>query len=199
MSNPPRIGVLGGTFDPIHNAHLELARAAQAQARLDKVLFVVAAQPPHKRGGVTAPAEDRLRLVQVALLGEPGMEACPLELERPGPSYTADTLRELSKRHPGAEFFLILGLDALADLPGWREPETILQHARVLVASRPDQGDAIDPSLEGHYDFLEFPPNDMSSTEVRARLQQGDPVADLLPAPVIEAIRETGLYGAARA
>jgi nicotinate-nucleotide adenylyltransferase len=189
--------VLGGTFDPVHNAHIELARAALKQARLDRVLFVVSALPPHKRGEVTVSAEDRLRLVELALQDEPAMEASELEMQRSGPSYTADTLRELHALHPGAELFLVLGLDALADLPGWREPEAILQHARVLAATRPEPGIQIPESLQGHYDFLDFDPVDVSSTDIRARLARGEAV-EALPPRVLDAIRERGLYGAAR-
>jgi len=197
LSKPERIGILGGTFDPIHNTHIELARAALEQAGLDRVLFVVSATPPHKRHEVVASADDRYALVNSALAKEERMQACDIELHRNGPSYTADTLRELTQRHPGAEFFLILGLDALRDLPGWREPEAILERAHILAAWRPDADGRAPEQLQGHYTQLDFPPCDISSTDVRQRLMRGEAVQDTVPQAVLESIRERGLYGVA--
>jgi nicotinate-nucleotide adenylyltransferase len=196
VNSARRIGVYGGTFDPIHEVHLAVARAALQQAALDEVLFVVSATPPHKRHAVHAEAEDRLAMVEAALKAEndPRMRASRMELERPGPSYTADTLRDLQALAPGAELFLIIGADALRDLPGWREPKAILERATLLAVPRP----GFDPNevhaLEGRYQLLDFPPQSVSSTEIRARAASGAPLAGLLPATVIEIIHQRGLY-----
>lgn len=194
MSRALRIGVFGGTFDPIHETHLSLARTALSQATLDRVLFVVSAVPPHKRAAVTLGPEERFALVSAALAGEPQMEASRIELEREGPSYTADTLELLAAAHPGAELFLILGMDATNDVPRWHQPERILARAKILTAGRPGQQLVIPPLLEGRCQVLEFPEQPVSSTEVRARLARGESVAGLLPPAVIAMIEEHGWY-----
>lgn len=195
MSRPQRIGVFGGTFDPIHRAHLEIARAALDAAGLDRVLFVVAARPPHKRGGPCAPAEHRYAMVERALDDEPAMAPCRVELDRPGPSYMADTLRDIQEEFPGAELFLIIGMDSLVDLPRWRNPDRILASARLLVAPRP--GDwRIAAELEGAYQSLPFRETMLSSTEVRDRIAAGGDLSDVLPPAVARYVEEHGLYDA---
>ena len=193
MSDPHRIGVFGGTFDPIHNTHLAMARAARDQAKLDLVLFVVSANPPHKRGVNLESAEDRLALVQAALVSEPDMAPSRIEIDRNGPSYTADTLDTLHLQYPDAALFLIIGMDSLIDLPKWRAPERILSRAHLLVVPRPG-GDAAPESLRGKYTLLTFPENDLSSTDVRSRLESGDPCTDALPYAVSNLIQQRGLY-----
>jgi nicotinate-nucleotide adenylyltransferase len=184
--------VFGGTFDPPHKAHLAIARTARREAGLDLVLFVVAARPPHKRR-IFVTAGERYQMVEAAVAGEEGMEASRLELDRGGPSYTADTLRELERIYPGAELRLILGQDSLVDLPKWRAPEEILERCRLLVVSRPGEEGA--PSeLEGKYDLLPFRERDISSTEIRERLLEGRPLDDLVPEPVERLIRQRDLY-----
>lgn len=194
MSSPQRIGILGGTFDPIHRTHLDIARAAKAFADLDKVLFVVASIPPHKRGGVSAEAEDRFALVEAAVAGEPDFEVSRIELERGGPSYMVDTLRQLHELYPDAEFYLILGQDAAVDLPGWREPQAILEQCRLLVLAREDCAPMDDPLLAGHYDIVPFSPSALSSTRIREALAEGEAVDALLPEGVVDEIAQRGLY-----
>lgn len=193
MADTLRIGVFGGTFDPVHNTHIAIARAAMRSARLDRVLFVVAGCPPHKQGGEWASSEDRYAMVAAALKDHPGMEPCRIEIDRQGPSYTADTLRALKEQSPGAEFFLILGMDSLVDLPHWRAPSTILKIARILVAPRPGQWD-IPSCLDGHYDVLSIERVNLSSTEIRERIEKGRPVTGLLPDAVLEYIEDRGIY-----
>lgn len=195
MTQPKRIGLFGGTFDPVHHAHLAIARTALDTASLDTVLFVVAAIPPHKQNDTHASPADRLAMVKAAVKNEPRFEASGIELEREGLSYTADTLRTLKTLHPEAEFFLIIGEDSLVDFPTWREPEAILDHARLLVVSRPAIEQLIHSSLEGHYDRLPFTESTLSSTQVREALAKGDPVNDALPEAVLAVIQERGLYG----
>lgn len=200
MSNsgykPARIGVFGGTFDPIHNAHIEIGRAARDQVRLDRVLFVVAHVPPHKQNQTDAAPEDRYAIVEAALASEPGMEPSHIELDRDGVSYTADTLRTLHEQYPDAELFLIIGMDSLIDLPRWRDPDRILQLAKLLVVPRPGEWHA-PPELEGKFQLLDFEPVDVSSTEVRARIESGGDLDGALPASAAKFIRKKGLYGSA--
>ena len=196
MNDPARIGVFGGTFDPIHRTHLNIARAAMRHAKLDRVLFVVAGMPPHKHGEVFATPEQRLRMVEAALADEPGMEACDIELKRHGPSYTADTLDALRAEYPDAELHLILGLDSLADLPDWYAPDRILRQAKILGVSRPGIPTELPPLLVGHCDLIPFAENDLSSTEVRDRLACGEDVSHLLPPAVLRYIQAEGLYHA---
>jgi nicotinate-nucleotide adenylyltransferase len=188
-----RIGVYGGTFDPIHNVHIQIARAAMEQAGLDRVLFVVSARPPHKRLRHCASPEDRFAMVAAALQDQPGMEPSRIEIDREGPSYTAVTLQQLREQHPNAELYLILGVDSLADLPQWKEPDTILGLAEMLAVPRPG-GYSVPASLEGHYRMLDFPEVPVSSTEVRQRIAEGEPLDNLLPPRVKQYILEKDLY-----
>ena len=194
MNNPQRIGIYGGTFDPIHKTHVDAARAALGHAHLDVVFFVVAASPPHKRGEVFADAEDRLDMVCAAIADEPGMEASRIEMDRCGPSYTVDTLQELEGQYPGAHFFLILGQDSLSDLLHWRDPQGILSRAQLLVVPRP--GIVLPPprQLEGGFALLPFEESDLSSSDIRDRLCRGQAVWGCLAAGVQQIIRERGLY-----
>jgi len=194
VDKPLRIGIFGGTFDPVHNVHLRMARAARDAARLDRVLFVVAATPPHKRRDVVAPAEDRLAMVRAAIAGEGNFEASRIEMDRSGPSYTVDTVRALARLHPGAQLFLLIGYDAALDLPRWRDPAGILEHARLLVVRRPECNSALGPLLDGRHEILPFKAADLSSTEVRELLGRGEDAHDLLPPAVAEYIRQKGLY-----
>ncbi len=198
MSNPSRIGIFGGTFDPIHQAHLDLARAAREQAALDEVLFVVSATPPHKRGEVSVDADARYQMVEAALRNEPHMRASRIEIDRDGPSYTSVTLESLSNEYPGARLFLILGMDAVRDLPQWHQPEQILEYATVLAARRPDAEDEFPALLMGHCELLDFEERPVSSTDIRARLASGETVNGLLPPAVLALIEENGWYGRAR-
>ena len=195
MDRPQRIGVFGGAFDPIHNAHIDVAREALDAARLDKVLFVVAARPPHKRGETVASPEERFAMVEAALGGEAQMEACDLEMKREGPSYMCDTLEQIDSMYPGADLFLIIGLDSLLDLPGWRNPEKITSRARLLVVPRPTDGRAVPDSLQDAYEFLPFEETEVSSTEIRRRIATGENVTDLVPAAVEDLLLSEGYYG----
>ena len=194
MTKPKRIGVLGGTFDPIHNTHLDMARAAMESAHLDAVLFVLSARPPHKRDDTVASPEQRLEMIEAALEREAKFEACDIELHREGPSYMWETLRDLEEEHPGAEVFLIVGLDSLLDFPNWQGPEDILERARLLVAPREGDGRVVPASLEGKYDFVPFEESDVSSTDVRGRVSRGESIDGLVPAGVVRLIRERGIY-----
>jgi len=188
-----RIGILGGTFDPVHCGHLAIARAALDQGRLDRILFVVAARPPHKQDSDMAAAEDRYRMVELAIADEPLMLPSRVEMAREGLSYTSETLATLREEMPDASFFLVLGLDTLVDLPSWHRTEFVLANAHVLTIPRP--GDySLDPMLDGHYTMLSFEPMAVSSTRVREAARGGEPLDGMVPRPVACYIEERGIY-----
>ena len=193
MSEAHRIGIFGGTFDPIHNTHLDIAYAALEEAALEKVLFLVAASPPHKKGMVATP-EQRYAMVEAAVADEPAFEPCDVELNRTGPSYTADTLRELNARYPNAKLFLIMGLDSLIDFPNWREPDAIMELADILAVTRPGNGTPVPDSLSGHYQLLPFTESSVSSTAIRSRVDSNQSLENLVPPAIEEIIREEGIY-----
>jgi len=195
MTDVKRIGVLGGTFDPVHNTHLLMARSSMDAAHLDLVLFVVSARPPHKIGDIAASPEQRFEMLEAALEGEAKFEACDLELRRDGPSYMRETLHELEKKYPGVELFLIVGLDSMLDLPNWKGPEDILDSARLLVAPREGDDREVPASLEGKYDFVPFEESDVSSTDIRDRVARSEVIDAMVPAAVARLIREKGIYG----
>ncbi len=196
-----RIGVLGGTFNPIHNAHLDMARRAKRACKLDRVLLMVAADPPHKVVDGHVDAATRLTMARLAATGEDGIEACDLELRRAGKSYTRDTLLSLNALYPDAELFLIVGSDTLADFPNWHCPNEVLSLATVIAVPRRKQntGDAEAAALlERRYGarvvLLDDDVGDVSSTCVRERLFAGLPVEALLPAAVERYCYEEGIY-----
>jgi nicotinate-nucleotide adenylyltransferase len=207
-----RIGLFGGSFDPVHAGHLHAARAALRAFDLDRVVFVPARRPPHKPGRELAPGADRMEMLRLALRGEPRFEALGIELDREGPSYTIDTVRELPAAlgEDGASIHLILGSDNLEGLPTWREAAALLERVQPVVVHRggdpaPSLGE-IERALgrtaaeRVRAGYLELPPVDASSTGVRARIRStGGRSRDLeLDPSVLDYIRERGLYGAGR-
>lgn len=186
-----RLGILGGTFDPVHCGHILLARAIQERLPLDRVLFVPAAAPPHK-SGVLAPPPDRWEMVRRAVDGLDGFEACPIELARQGPSYTVDTLRQLRAEHPHGELFLIIGADNVYDMATWYDPEGILALATVVAGTRADA--PAGGALAARVVRVDTPTFDISSTEIRRRLRAGLPVRYLVPEAVERYLREHRLY-----
>jgi nicotinate-nucleotide adenylyltransferase len=186
-----RIGIFGGTFDPIHVGHMVAALEARHQLRLDRVLLVVARDPWQKHGRVVASAESRWEMVTAATEGIVGLEASAIELERPGPTYTIDTVEQLAA--PDRELFLILGADAAARLEGWHRAEDLC--AAVTVATVGRTSDAADALGSGWTRAsVSMPRLDISSTDVRARVARGAPIDFLVPAGVILVIRERHLY-----
>ncbi len=196
-----RLGLLGGTFDPVHRGHLALARAARDELGLDEVLFLPAGQPWRKAGQMIASNEHRLAMLRRALEGEAAIQVSRLELERPGPSYTADTLEALRDDRPEDELFFLLGEDALMDLPNWERPRRIPELARLAVARRADSSpEALEeaerrlPGLGERVVWLKMPAVAVSATEIRERVREGQPIGGLVPATVEEYIRKQGLY-----
>ncbi len=200
------VGVLGGTFDPVHCGHLHLARSAREARGLDPVLLVPAADPPHKERANLTPAAHRVAMLERALAEEPGLEVCRIEVDRPGPSYTVDTLRALRDAHPDTEYRLLLGADMIPELHKWREVEEVLRLGRPIIATRPSTEltretltQVLDPSLHGYAQalaqtLLPIAPRDVSSTEVRARVRRGESIEGLVPPLVAAYIRAYGLY-----
>ena len=189
-----RIGVLGGTFDPIHEGHLAMARAARGQFGLDKVLFVPALIPPHKiNHRDLAPAPYRYAMIEIAIQNEPAFEVSKIELDRPEISYTVETLRLLKQQYGGDQIYLLLGADSMAEIPTWKEPEEIRRLARFLVAPR--GGDDLSRIGRG-VDRINMALCPIASSEIRRRIGKGESVKDMLSGELIKYIRQKKLYGA---
>ncbi len=192
------IGVLGGTFDPPHVGHLVLGECARVQLGLDRVSFMPAGEPWRKAGRDVASATDRLAMTNLAIAGNPHFSLDEREVERIGPTYTVDTLRELHAQGLD-DIVLILGSDALADMPTWREPDVITALARLAVAPKGmDEGQqawlAAQVGVDTPPALVEMPPIPVSSTLVRERVRDGLPIRYLVPETVEAYIRERGLY-----
>lgn len=188
-----RIGILGGTFDPIHQGHLTLAKAAQTQYNLDKVIFIPAFIPPHKqdRADIT-PAPHRYRMTEMAVSDELGFEVSDIEFNRPEISYTVDTLRNLRKYYPTDEFFLIMGADSLAGIASWKEPKEIFERAQVLTAKRKGS----DAFQMDNICWIDMPDCPAASSDIRENLKLGKFIdRNVLPEKVERYIRKMKLYG----
>ena len=194
-----RLGVLGGTFDPVHVGHLLLAEEAREQLGLERVLFVPAGQPWRKAGKRISKATDRLAMLRLAAEDNPAFEVSDLEVSHLGPSYTGETLATIRAEHKDAEIFFIMGEDALADLPNWRDPDRIVELAMLAVARRPSDSPE-DRDLElmaiapGREVWLSMPRIDVSSSEIRERVQKGLSVRYRMPNAVEAYIRGHKLY-----
>jgi nicotinate-nucleotide adenylyltransferase len=187
-----RLGVFGGTFDPVHVGHVVVAAEVRAQLGLDRVLLVVAGDPWQKRGRVVAHAADRLALVAAAVDGVDGVEASAIEIERGEASVTADTLEALSA--PGRELFLVLGADAVANMSTWRRLDETRHLATVVVVERAGDLRSRPPGPGWLVERVAIPRLDISSTDLRNRLREGRPIAGLVPPAVAHEIAERGLY-----
>ena len=214
---PGGVGILGGTFDPIHQGHLRAAEELRETERLDVVRLVPSAAPPHKTGVEVSPPTDRLRMVELAIAGFPGLAAWDIELARPGPSYSVDTLRALrAEVGPGGRIVFALGRDAFAEFHTWKEPDAILGLCEVVVLTRPpwaetlalvdfpvatraalryDAGSGSFHHGSGHsVKLLRITGLDISATAIRAHVAAGRSIRFLVP-PAVEAyIGERGLY-----
>jgi nicotinate-nucleotide adenylyltransferase len=200
MGEQGRLGILGGTFDPVHVGHLVAAVNARYELDLDRALLVVANEPWQKVGSrPVTPAADRLALVQAAVEGVEGLEASPIEIERGGLSYTADTVAELQDRWPGVELYLIVGADAAAGLGTWERVEEVRSQVVLVVVNRPGTAISTAGLLDGWVvRTVEVPALEISSTELRDRVASGRPLDFLVPMPAIRVIRERGLYPVVR-
>ncbi len=211
-----RIGILGGTFDPVHRGHVASAVEIANAFSLDRVLLVLSARPPHKPEAHPAPVEHRLAMLALAAQTDPRIEASDIEVRRPGPSYTVDTLSTLARCHPEAELYLIVGIDAYRDIDTWSRPESLLQLANIVVTSRPGSARearpqppvaarsacCYDPAIDAYVHesghrlvFHSINGVEVSATEIRDRIRRGLPVDDLTGPAVARYIAEHGLYG----
>jgi len=188
-----RLGVMGGTFDPIHVGHLVTAEEALHQFALDEVVFVPTGRPWMKEHDVVASAEDRYEMTAIGIEPEPRFHVSRLEVDRGGATYTVDTLRALRDEVPGAELFFITGADAMLEIMRWKEPEIIFDLAHFIAATRPGYDVA---ALDAIPDVtvMRIPALAISSTDIRARVHQGRPIRFLVPEGVEAHIRAAGLY-----
>jgi nicotinate-nucleotide adenylyltransferase len=197
---PPRIGVLGGTFDPVHNGHLYIANALRAALDLDCVVWVPAGRPPHKTGQIVSSDRDRLAMLDLALADSVVDQIDTIDIERSGPSYTADTLEILAGRFAPARLFFLMGEDSLRDLPTWHDPQRLLRAAELAVAARPGVEAHIEtiaqrvPSVRGRVHLAPTKEIAISSSEIRQRVRENLPIRGLVPAAVEAYIQDHGLY-----
>lgn len=185
------VGLFGGSFDPVHHGHLIVAQVAAEKLKLDSLRFVPAREQPFKVGQHRTSAEHRAAMLTLALAGRAGFSVEPSELHRPGPSYTVDTLRQLRAREPGEEWMLLLGADAAADIPAWKEAGQLRDLARIAVFARPGVPLADSPWVST---TVVVPAIDISATEVRRRVQRGQSIRYWVPDPVAEYITTHRLY-----
>ncbi len=190
---PARLGLFGGSFDPVHLGHLLVAQAAQEEFGLDRVYFIPAAQSPFKPASPPAPAPQRLRLLRLALAGRPAWELDDREIRRAGVSFTIETAREYAAQHPGARLFYLIGADHVPALPQWREAEALAHLVEFVVIPRPGERPAVLPAPFRLRTVRGFPLG-VSSSEIRTRVRAGCPIDLLVPGPVAEAIRNNRLY-----
>ncbi len=197
-----RLGILGGTFDPIHNGHLMIARAMQEQLHLDRVLFIPDYIPPHKRGRECSPSADRLAMTLLATGDNPLCTVSDMELRRGGVSYTSDTLRQLYRRwHRFYDLYFLIGADSAEQLPTWHNIREAMEYATFAAAARPGfapQKEAVSARLarQGliHLCWVDTPELDLSSTEIREKVRRGESIANLVPKAVAEYIEQRDLY-----
>lgn len=202
MSHSQRIGILGGTFDPVHIAHLFIAEAARDAYQLDRVLFIPTGDPPHKKTNRLAPGRERIRMLEEAIRDNPAFQVDDMEITRGGTTYTIDTLRELRMKYPGSQLYFIVGGDTLLDLKNWRNFESVAQMCSFIVYQRPGyhneemEREALELAKIYRADihFAEGPNLEISSKYIRSRLVQNQSIRYLVPASVEEYIRKQGLY-----
>ena len=218
-----RVGLFGGTFNPIHRGHLKVALDVRQRLELDVVYFIPSALPPHKRTGKLAPAQDRLEMVRLALNHQAGLKACSLELEREGPSYSIDTIRLIKQSLPEAhQLYFIVGLDAFLEIHTWRAFDHLFEETALAVMSRPGSGlwtqatskevlayiqqyiapdytltadgrMLVHPHKQNVY-LLSVTPVDISSSHIRTRIQRGEPIDEWVAPQVVRYIQQKGLY-----
>ena len=195
-----RLGILGGTFDPPHIAHLVMADQACGQLNLARVLFVPAGQPPHKLDRAFSPVEHRVAMIQLAIAGDARFRLSRVDLDRPGPHYTSEMLALLRAVHPQAELYLLIGSDALRDLLTWHDPARVIAQARLAVMRRPGAEpdlsvlEAALPGIAARMDWVDAPWLDVSSTDIQRRVQAGLVIRYLVTRAVERYIVEQGLY-----
>ncbi len=206
MGQALRIGVMGGTFDPIHYGHLVTAEEARVQFHLDRVIFVPSGHPPHKEERKSLDPEFRYLMVVIATASNPFFTVSRMEIDRPGPSYAIDTVRELKRElGDGVELFFITGADAILEILTWKEPEKILEECIFIAATRPGydlrrleenlpESEKIRHRTDPRVLIMEIPALAISSTDIRRRVKEGRPIRYLVPEGVAEFIEKHGFY-----
>lgn len=196
-----RLGVFGGTFDPVHYGHLVAAEEVRYRLRLDKVLFVPAGMPPHKLDHDITPTRHRLAMLELAIASNPGFALSRVDIDRHGPCYTVDTLALLHEEYgPGTELFFLMGMDSLADLLTWKEPERLIRLAWIVVVGRPgfqadvDELDKVLPGAAERICIVDTPLMEVSSSDIRQRVRVGAPIRYQVPEAVEAYIRAHRLY-----
>jgi nicotinate-nucleotide adenylyltransferase len=196
-----RLGIFGGTFDPPHLGHLILAAEAQAQLRLEQVLWVLTPDPPHKEGLLLTELDHRLDMLGAAVSDNPAFQISRVDIDRPAPHYAVDTVHLLAESHPGDELIYLMGGDSLHDLPAWHQPRLFIDACDGIgVMRRP--GDRVDleslervlPGISQKACFIDTPFIEIASSDIRLRVSQGKPIRYYLPAPVFQIIQERKLY-----
>jgi nicotinate-nucleotide adenylyltransferase len=189
-----RVGVMGGTFDPVHLGHLVAASEVAHRFDLDRVLFVPTGRPWQKEHRRVSAPEERYLMTVIATAADPRFDVLRIDIDRPGPTYTVDTLRDLTALLPGRDLFFITGADALAQILTWRDHAEVLRLAHLVGVTRPGH-DLVDPGLpEGAVSLVEVPALAISSSDVRARVRRGAPIRYLVPSGVETHIAKRGLY-----
>lgn len=196
-----RVGLMGGTFDPVHHGHLVAAEEVRYAFDLDTVVFVPAGHPWQKADGDVTPAELRYEMTRLATAGEPAFEVSRIEIEREGPTFTVDTLREYRRCTPQAELFFITGSDAILQILSWKDADEALRLATFVAVTRPTHDlaalETLAPELRSRIAVLEIPALAISSTDIRRRVAERRPIRYLVPDAVASFIDEHGLYRAA--
>ncbi|MES3630141.1 MAG: nicotinate (nicotinamide) nucleotide adenylyltransferase [Longimonas sp.] len=191
------VALFGGSFNPPHVAHLIVAEVARDQFSFDAVWWVPNATPPHKENSALAPAADRLAMTRAAIKGHDGFAVCDIEIERPGVSYTIDTVQALHEQHPDTTFSLLIGSDSLDTFHTWREPAAIAELVDLIVYKRPGGLDAVaQPAFANQAHYVAAPMLEVSSTEIRQRCQSGRSIRYMVPEAVRQYVRAHGLYTA---
>lgn len=194
-----RIGVMGGTFNPVHNGHLVAAEEALAQFRLDEVIFVPAGTPWQKEGVDVAPADDRYLMTVVATASHPRFRVSRIEIDRPGPTYTVETLQSLRDALGDVELHFVTGADAVLEILTWKDPSEVLRRARFIACTRPGYdldrlAKQLPEGMEERVEIMEIPALAISSTDIRRRVREGRPIRFLVPDGVASYIEKYGLY-----
>jgi nicotinate-nucleotide adenylyltransferase len=197
-----RLGILGGTFDPIHFGHLLVSEEARVALQLDRVLLVPAGDPPHKPDEAVSPVAHRLAMIRLAIADNPAFAISTVDVDRPGPHYSVDTIRLLRQAWStdAQHTFFIMGADSLFQLPTWHHPERLVELCRLAVAARPGYRadlsglEVVLPGLRGRVDWLEMPVLSISSSDLRRRIQAGRSIRYQTPAAVARYVTEHGLY-----